>query len=230
MAAYHDVNPAYYLGLGTTQGQAITGGPDDHKAGWVVGAGFKLNTPWLLNWFGSGAGDYIQTQFNYTQGALKYLNQTTNSNWGINDGSQASCGSWPMASMAASWRVRPLAGTLADWRRTDHSMERQRGLRALLEPALADVTLRRLHESGVRRRSRLTSVHRHHARTWHTYRGNASVHQFRLLYGLADLVGWFADAVEHHQGLLHGSRRDVLQDATAPTSEPERSALAAPRR
>ena len=30
-------------------------------------------------------------------------------------------------------------------------MERQRGLRALLEPALADVTLRRLHESGIRR-------------------------------------------------------------------------------
>ena len=92
MAAYHDVNPAYYLGLGTTQGQAITGGPDDHKAGWVVGAGFKLNTPWLLNWFGSGAGDYIQTQFNYTQGALKYLNATTNSNWGINEGSTASFG------------------------------------------------------------------------------------------------------------------------------------------
>ena len=59
--------------------------------GWSV-AGFKLNTPWLLNWFGSGAGDYIQTQFNYTQGALKYLNQTTNSNWGINEGSQASWG------------------------------------------------------------------------------------------------------------------------------------------
>ena len=58
----------------------------------MVGAGFKLNTPWLLNWFGSGAGDYIQTQFNYTQGALKYLNATTNSNWGINEGSQASFG------------------------------------------------------------------------------------------------------------------------------------------
>ena len=105
MAAYHDVNPAYYGGLGANQATAITGGPDDHKAGWVVGAGFKLNTPWLLNWFGSGAGDYIQTQFNYTQGALKYLNQTTNSNWGINDGSQASWCLWPMGSMAACCRV-----------------------------------------------------------------------------------------------------------------------------
>ena len=39
-----------------------------------------------------GTGDYFQTQVNYTQGALKYLNQTTNSNWGINEGSQASWG------------------------------------------------------------------------------------------------------------------------------------------
>ena len=86
MAAYHDVSPTYYGGIGTTQLQAQAGGPDDHKAGWAVGAGFKLNTPWLLNWFGSGAGDYIQTQFNYSQGALRYIMQTTNSNWGFNEG------------------------------------------------------------------------------------------------------------------------------------------------
>ena len=92
MGAYHDVNPAYYGGLGTTQAQAFTGGPDSHQAGWVVGAGLKLNTPWLLNWLGTGAGDYFQTQVNYTQGALRYLNQTTNSVWGINDGTQASFG------------------------------------------------------------------------------------------------------------------------------------------
>ena len=92
MAAYHDVNPSYYAGLrAQRQAQAMTGGPDDHKAGWVVGGGFKLNTPWLLGFIG-GTGDYFQTQVNYTQGALKYLNQTTNSNWGINEGSQASWG------------------------------------------------------------------------------------------------------------------------------------------
>ena len=119
----------------------------------MVGAGFKLNTPWLLNWFGSGAGDYIQTQFNYTQGALKYLNATTNSNWGINDGSQASWGPLNDGVYGGFLAGTAAAGTLADWRRTHHSMERQRGLRALLEPALADVTLRRLHESGVWRHS-----------------------------------------------------------------------------
>jgi hypothetical protein len=86
MAAYHDVNPAYYGGLGANQVQAITGGPDDHKAGWAVGLGFKINTPFF------GQGDYIQTQFNYTQGALRYVFQTPNSNWGINEGSQASFG------------------------------------------------------------------------------------------------------------------------------------------
>ena len=97
MGAYHDVNPLYYgslatsvcgvqAGTGANQASACTGGPDDHKAGWVIGAGFKINTPWLLNWFGSGQGDYIQTQFNYTQGALRYLMQTTNSNWGFDKG------------------------------------------------------------------------------------------------------------------------------------------------
>jgi hypothetical protein len=89
MGAYHDLNPLYYGNAGTNQLGTFAGGPSDHKAGWVVGAGFKWNTPWLLSWIGwlgSGQGDYIQTQFNYTQGALKYLMQTTNSNWGFDKG------------------------------------------------------------------------------------------------------------------------------------------------
>jgi hypothetical protein len=112
MAAYHDVNPTYYLSTGTTQAGTFTGGPDDHKAGWVVGAGFKLNTPWLLNWLGGGQGDYIQTQFNYTQGALKYLNQTTNSNWGINEGSTASFGVLADAVYGGSLVGTAVNGTL----------------------------------------------------------------------------------------------------------------------
>jgi Porin subfamily len=86
MAAYHDVNPGYYGGLGATQAITATGGPSDHKAGWAIGAGFKINTPFFSQ------GDYIQTQFNYTQGALRYVFQTPNSNWAVNDGSQASLG------------------------------------------------------------------------------------------------------------------------------------------
>ena len=38
-------------------------------------AGLRLNTPWLLNWFGSGVGDYFAVQGIYTQGALRYLMQ-----------------------------------------------------------------------------------------------------------------------------------------------------------
>jgi hypothetical protein len=86
MAAYHDVNPAYYNGLGASQASTFLGGPSDHKAGWAVGGGFKINTPFFSQ------GDYIQTQVTYTQGALRYVMQTPNSNWLVNDGSQASMG------------------------------------------------------------------------------------------------------------------------------------------
>ena len=73
---------------GLTVGNAA-GHPSD-KLGWVVGAGFKLNTPWLFNWLGTGVGDYFQTQVNYTQGALRYIMQTTNSAWGFVDGNTQS--------------------------------------------------------------------------------------------------------------------------------------------
>ena len=91
MGALHEVNATYYqsaagLFVGNTAGH-----PDD-KLGWVVGAGFKLNTPWLLNWLGIGAGDYFQTQVNYTEGALRYIFQTPNSNWGFVDGNTQSLG------------------------------------------------------------------------------------------------------------------------------------------
>ena len=56
--------------LGPAQGH-----PDD-KLGFVVGAGIKLNAPMI------GQGDYFQAQVNYTQGALRYIFQTPNSNWG----------------------------------------------------------------------------------------------------------------------------------------------------
>ena len=83
--------PTYYnAGGGPFVGNAA-GHPDD-KLGWVVGAGFKLNTPWLLNWLGVGTGDYFQTQVNYTEGALRYIFQTPNSNWGFTEGNSQSLG------------------------------------------------------------------------------------------------------------------------------------------
>ena len=57
------------------------GHPDD-KSGLVVGAGIKLNAPMI------GQGDFFQAQINYTQGALRYIFQTPNSNWGKVNGAQ----------------------------------------------------------------------------------------------------------------------------------------------
>lgn len=74
MGALHQVNATYYSALG---GPAVpaNGHPDD-KLGFAVGAGIKLNAPMI------GQGDYFQAQVNYTQGALRYVFQTPNTNWG----------------------------------------------------------------------------------------------------------------------------------------------------
>jgi hypothetical protein len=64
----------------------VSGHPDD-KLGWVVGAGIKLNAPMI------GQGDFFQAQVNYTEGALRYVFQTTQPSWSINDsGSTAGFG------------------------------------------------------------------------------------------------------------------------------------------
>jgi len=73
MGALHQVNGLYY---GTTPG---LGHPDD-RLGWALGAGIKLNAPMI------GQGDFLQAQVNYTEGALRYIFQTPNSNWGKVDG------------------------------------------------------------------------------------------------------------------------------------------------
>jgi Porin subfamily len=68
MAAGHNVNAPYY----TSAGQFVAeGGPSD-KWGFVVGAGLRLNFPMIAQ------GDYFQSQVNYTQGALRYVDFTGN--------------------------------------------------------------------------------------------------------------------------------------------------------
>jgi hypothetical protein len=62
MGAIHDVSATYYSGaLGAANGHP------DNEIGWAVGAGVKINTPMI------GAGDYFQTQVNYTEGATGYV-------------------------------------------------------------------------------------------------------------------------------------------------------------
>ena len=47
-------------------------------------AAIKLNAPFI------GQGDYFQAQVNYTQGALRYVFQTTQPNWGSTTAATAS--------------------------------------------------------------------------------------------------------------------------------------------
>src|SRR5215831_2125572 len=91
MGALHEVNSLYYSTTGVSELTRAAGHPDE-KVGWAVGAGIKLNTPWLFNWLGSGQGDYFQTQVTYAQGALRYIFQTPNSNWQVDDGFSAAYG------------------------------------------------------------------------------------------------------------------------------------------
>ena len=60
MGALHEVNAGYYGAL------PASGHPGD-AWGWVVGAGIKINTPFI------SPGDYFVGEANYTQGATKYL-------------------------------------------------------------------------------------------------------------------------------------------------------------
>ncbi|HKS83875.1 MAG TPA: porin [Pseudolabrys sp.] len=74
MGALHQVNATYYS---TLDGVAVpTNGHPADRLGFVIGGGLKLNTPMISQ------GDYLQLQINYTQGALRYIFQTPNTNWG----------------------------------------------------------------------------------------------------------------------------------------------------
>ena len=86
MGALHQVNALYYGTTGSSELGARAAGHPDDKLGWVIGGGLKLNAPMI------GQGDYLQMQVNYTQGALRYIMQTPNSNWQIDDGFSAGWG------------------------------------------------------------------------------------------------------------------------------------------
>jgi hypothetical protein len=104
MGAVHTLNSAYYLAGGLGTGFTINTSHPDEELGFAVGAGVKVNAPML------GQGDYFQMQVNYSQGALRYIFQTPNTNWGINDGFSAG---WGVVSDAV------YGGTLATANATD---------------------------------------------------------------------------------------------------------------
>jgi Porin subfamily len=82
MAAAHEVNASYYTAVNTNSTPIVAplnGHPGD-RWGWAAGFGIKINTPFI------STGDWFQAQFNVTQGALRYLFNTPNTNWGKVDG------------------------------------------------------------------------------------------------------------------------------------------------
>ena len=135
MGALHQVNA-----ITTYRLRHLTAAILMTRLGFVVGAGIKLNAPMI------GQGDYLQAQVNYTQGALRYIFQTPNSNWGKVDGSERRL--WRTdrrRCMAARLLPAPRPTSAND------RLEYQRGLRALLESALADVAVRRLCRCDLQR-------------------------------------------------------------------------------
>jgi hypothetical protein len=89
MGALHDVNATYYstaAAVGPLQGGPTGSGHPGDAWGWAAGAGLRLNFPMI------GEGDYLQAQANYTEGALRYIFFTPNSNWAKTDGSSEAYG------------------------------------------------------------------------------------------------------------------------------------------
>ena len=68
MAVAHEVSGGYYGS--TTTGSVAQGYPSD-TWGWAVGAGLRINLPML------GPGDYVAAQAAYTEGAVRYISNTS---------------------------------------------------------------------------------------------------------------------------------------------------------
>ena len=66
--------------------RALPAGHPGNTWGWAAGLGLKINTPFIPQ------GDWFQAQFNVTEGALRYLFNTPNTNWGMANGTNAGFG------------------------------------------------------------------------------------------------------------------------------------------
>src|ERR1700724_2960010 len=118
MGALHEVTGIYYSAANALQSAPSTTGaggvdyPGD-KWGWAAGVGLKINTPFITQ------GDYFQAQANVTQGALRYLFNTPNTNWGkVETGKEAfgvlsdcvyggtvAAGTTPSCQLTSAWGI-----------------------------------------------------------------------------------------------------------------------------
>jgi Porin subfamily len=93
MGALHEVNATNYsTSVGGSPSAGFTGvgggtvGYPSDAWGWAAGAGLRLNFPMI------GEGDFFQAQFNATEGALRYVFFSPNSNWGKVDSGKLAYG------------------------------------------------------------------------------------------------------------------------------------------
>ena len=88
MGALHDVNADLLSGSALPAGPAVTTSTraqrwPSGRQSWVglVGGGFKLNTPWLLSWLGSGKATTSRRRSTTPKALCVISTTTTNSNW-----------------------------------------------------------------------------------------------------------------------------------------------------
>ena len=87
MGALHEVNASYYSAANAAgSNPGVNNGHPGDDWGFAVGAGLKINFPTIA------PGDYFQSQVNYTQGALRYVFFTPNTNWGALAGNKEAYG------------------------------------------------------------------------------------------------------------------------------------------
>ena len=187
MGALHQVNSVYYTALGPAQGH-----PDDKT--------------WFCHWCRHQAersddrtGRLLPGSGDDTQGALRYVFQTPNSNWGKVQGQDEGFGvvsdaiyGGNIPSRLAARRhssVSPRPGTY------------QRGIRALLEPALAEIAYGGY--AAVSHNSEKNAILCLTEAAGSTLSTGCCIR--RLRQRLEHLVARLAHPVERHQGLLSGA-------------------------
>ena len=144
MGALHEVNASYY-GITAAGAPSAAGGSNPSDAwGWAAGVGLKINTPFITQ------GDWFQAQVNVTQGALRYLFNTPNTNYGMAQGTNAGFGNEGYGVLTDCVYGGTVAGgNYANELPADLGLGLQRRLRALLDPGVAHLLVRRLVRGDV---------------------------------------------------------------------------------
>ena len=126
---------ANVAGTGLTPGVEGNGHPGD-QWGYALMAGIRLNAPMI------GVGDYLAAQVIYTQGALRYLYQNPGTgNMYLQDNQSTTFG---LMSDGVYGGTSIASVSTRHRHPVDDGVGRQRRLRALLEPAVENISLRRL--------------------------------------------------------------------------------------